>query len=286
MRKVFLIFALMALTVIGAEAQDLITKRNGSELNVKVIEIGENEVKYRNSGDDSGPLRTISKSEIFRIKYANGSTDVFNQTQPQPQPQPVQNSGSGSYGSGNGGYGNGGYGGYGGRSRGNSGDSDYRKGYAGVGLGAAMLLEDYDYIDGTGLQFNVNFGYLFSSHVGITGSFMLTQYNADNDVKTGLRGGVVGPLISFSNSEHKVEYDIRPTLGVVSGKVNYKNESLSSDKMALLVGFGGSIRWNVSQFISLTGNLDTYFHGELEANDLLFEKLSSVGVSVGVNFRF
>jgi hypothetical protein len=259
MKKVFFIIVLMTLTVTGAMAQDLITKRNGSELNVKVIEVGENEVKYRSSGDDSGPLRIISKSEIFRIKYANGSTDVFNQSQPTPiQDPPVVVRGT----------------------------LDYRKGYAGIGLGAAILLEDYDYIDGTGLQFNINFGYLFSAHVGITGSFMLTSYNANNDVKTGLRGGLVGPLISFSNDARKVEYDIRPTLGIVSGKVNYKNESLSSDNMALLVGVGGSVRWNVSQLISLTGNLDTYYHGELKAEDLLFESLSSIGVSVGVNFRF
>jgi hypothetical protein len=250
MRKVFFIIALMALTVTGAKAQDLMTKRDGSELNVKVTEIGENEVKYRLSGDDSGPVRSISKSELFRIKYANGSTDVFDQSDSKK------------------------------KVKRNDGDSDYRKGYAGLGIGVSSLMKNYDDLK-TGFQFNVNAGYLFKEHIGITASFLLTSYKIkDSDgAKTGLRGGLVGPLISFKNYSGKIEYDIRPTVGLVSGKISGDNASLSTDKMTFALGVGGSMRFNVSDFISLSVNLDTYYHGDLEIESIGFEfqTLSSAG---------
>ncbi|GHV35311.1 hypothetical protein FACS1894180_7240 [Bacteroidia bacterium] len=56
---------------------DVITKKNGDQINAKVLEIGNDEVKYKKFGNENGPTYTISKSEIFTIKYANGSKDVF-----------------------------------------------------------------------------------------------------------------------------------------------------------------------------------------------------------------
>jgi sRNA-binding protein len=61
-------------------AQDIITKVNGEEINAKVLEINANEVKYRKLGNETGPIYTLSKSEIFMIKYGNGDKDVFVKT--------------------------------------------------------------------------------------------------------------------------------------------------------------------------------------------------------------
>ncbi|MDR1169831.1 MAG: hypothetical protein LBK97_03250 [Prevotellaceae bacterium] len=162
-----------------------------------------------------------------------------------------------------------------------------KKGYIGLGVGLSTLLAEYTDIESNGLQFNVNAGYLIGNNVGITASFLFTSYTTDYDAKTGLTGGFIGPLISFSNSLQKVEYDIRPTIGFVSGKIKGSNVSFKTENMALAVGVGGSIRWNVSNLISLTGNLDTYFHGEFKESDVFtLEPLSSVGISAGINFRF
>jgi hypothetical protein len=161
--------------------------------------------------------------------------------------------------------------------------ANYRKGYAGVSVGPSLLLAEYSDINETGLQFNANFGYLFKKNIGVTASFLLTSYGAeDEDISVGLRGGLVGPVISFQNSSLKVEYDIRPTVGIASGKISGNNASLKTDKMTFMLGVGGSVRWNVADFISLTGNLDTYFHGEFD----IVESLASIGMTVGVNFRF
>ena len=78
MKKFILIFTLLgAITMNSAVAQDILIKRTGDEIEAKVLEIGINEIKYKKFDNETGPTYTISKSEIFMIKYANGSKDVF-----------------------------------------------------------------------------------------------------------------------------------------------------------------------------------------------------------------
>lgn len=60
-----------------AFSQDIITYKNGVELNAKVVEINSTEVKYKKLENPGGPVYTIVKTDIFMIKYENGSKDVF-----------------------------------------------------------------------------------------------------------------------------------------------------------------------------------------------------------------
>jgi hypothetical protein len=62
------------------KGQDIIVKNNGDELNAKVEEIQDSVIKYRNFDNLAGPQYVLNKSEIFEIKYANGSRDVFGNT--------------------------------------------------------------------------------------------------------------------------------------------------------------------------------------------------------------
>ncbi len=59
-------------------AQDLLTKRTGEELLVKVLEITPTEVKFRRSDNPDGPLISVWKTDLFLVRYANGTQDVFN----------------------------------------------------------------------------------------------------------------------------------------------------------------------------------------------------------------
>ncbi|MBY0424793.1 MAG: hypothetical protein K2Q22_04070, partial [Cytophagales bacterium] len=51
----------------------------GDEIKTKVEEITTNEIKYKKFDNLEGPTYSIQKSEVFIIKYANGTKDVINQ---------------------------------------------------------------------------------------------------------------------------------------------------------------------------------------------------------------
>ena len=59
------------------EECDLITMKNGEEIKAIVTEIGTSEIKYKKCDNKNGPTYSIKKSDIFMIKYANGSKDFF-----------------------------------------------------------------------------------------------------------------------------------------------------------------------------------------------------------------
>ena len=78
----FLLLSLFILLGRLAQAQDLLTKRNGEELSVKVVEITPSEVRYRRADNPNGPLITLWKSDVLQIRYANGSLEMA----PPPAP--------------------------------------------------------------------------------------------------------------------------------------------------------------------------------------------------------
>ena len=66
---------------------DLIIKRDGSEVSAKIIEITSGEVKYKKCGYIDGPTFSMKKSEIFMLKYGNGTKEVFENTPATPSHQ-------------------------------------------------------------------------------------------------------------------------------------------------------------------------------------------------------
>ena len=71
------LFSLLALLVGPAHAQDFLTKRNGEEVAVKVVEITPAEVKYRRTDNPDGPLISVWRTDVFMIRYANGTKEVL-----------------------------------------------------------------------------------------------------------------------------------------------------------------------------------------------------------------
>ena len=76
--RLLFLFSLLVLLVGPARAQDLLTKRNGDEIAVKVVEITPSEVKYRRADNPDGPLISVWRSDVFLIRYANGTKEVLN----------------------------------------------------------------------------------------------------------------------------------------------------------------------------------------------------------------
>ena len=76
--RTFLLFVLLALVSGATHAQDTLTKRNGDELLVKILEITPAEVKFRRADNLDGPIVSVWRSDVFMIRYANGTKEVFN----------------------------------------------------------------------------------------------------------------------------------------------------------------------------------------------------------------
>jgi hypothetical protein len=55
----------------------MILLRNGDEISAKVLEVNQDVITYKNWTNIEGPTYSKAKSEIFMIKYANGSKDIF-----------------------------------------------------------------------------------------------------------------------------------------------------------------------------------------------------------------
>lgn len=75
MRK--LLVCLLLLCAASVSAQDVIVKKDGSTILSKVLEVGQDEVKYKNFSNLDGPTYTIRKSELQSINYQNGAKDTF-----------------------------------------------------------------------------------------------------------------------------------------------------------------------------------------------------------------
>jgi hypothetical protein len=56
---------------------DTVVFRNGDIMPAKVIEIGQREIRYRRCGDTEGPVFVANITDIFMIKYPNGTRDYF-----------------------------------------------------------------------------------------------------------------------------------------------------------------------------------------------------------------
>jgi hypothetical protein len=77
MKQTFiLIFSLIAITT-SIKSQDKIFKKGGEVLKVKVLEIGIDDVQYKNHDNLDGPSYRIEKDRLVKIVYANGKVETY-----------------------------------------------------------------------------------------------------------------------------------------------------------------------------------------------------------------
>lgn len=91
MNKIFISFFIIINFLISANAQDIILKNDGLEISVKVLEITEEYVKFKDFDFQDGPTRNIRISEIIMITYANGKKEIFNKQDAKPDNQENSN---------------------------------------------------------------------------------------------------------------------------------------------------------------------------------------------------
>ena len=58
-------------------AQDKIIKKGGETLEVKILEVGTNEIKYQLLSEPDGPIFIMDKDRILEVTYQNGRVEKY-----------------------------------------------------------------------------------------------------------------------------------------------------------------------------------------------------------------
>ena len=77
MRRFVTITLLFCSLALNASAQDILAKKNGDKLKVKVLEVSETRIKYLRHNTEA-PIYTLPLADIEYIEYPDGARDTFN----------------------------------------------------------------------------------------------------------------------------------------------------------------------------------------------------------------
>ena len=77
MNRTAIFMLIFSIFMANAISQDIIFLKDGGEIKAKVEEINIRTIRFRKQENLSGPLYTILKVKVYKIKYKNGTEDVF-----------------------------------------------------------------------------------------------------------------------------------------------------------------------------------------------------------------
>jgi len=89
MKKEVFIFSLFFLQLI-VKAQDIIFTKFGEVYEGKILEITETSVKYKKLNNLDGPVYSIDKSKVTKIKFSNGFTEVFSKESKESKEESIE----------------------------------------------------------------------------------------------------------------------------------------------------------------------------------------------------
>jgi len=181
-----------------------------------------------------------------------------------------------------------------------------RKGYIGLSLGSSFPMGDFKDQDldnedagfaGTGLNLHLlNFGYKFGYTLGVTGSLFGAshplKFDEDidifNDASWSYGGLMGGLLISLPVSE-KLDFDLRPMIGFVSGsspEIKLAGITVLEDQRGsgLCFDLGASLRFNFSDKWCGMIDLD-YFSARPTFDNDYKQSISTVNLNIGFGYR-
>lgn len=79
MKKIIILIVALLGSALAARAQDVISMVGGQVIRAKVLEVSPSTVKYKRESNPDGPTYTVYTSDIIKIIYENGETDIFNE---------------------------------------------------------------------------------------------------------------------------------------------------------------------------------------------------------------
>jgi len=77
--KILLIFTLCLISI-NTNAQDIITKKDGTDISAKVLEVTTTVIKYKRFENQNGPVISVKKSDVLMVRYENGNKDIFSES--------------------------------------------------------------------------------------------------------------------------------------------------------------------------------------------------------------
>jgi hypothetical protein len=80
--KRFLLLFLISFFTLAVQAQDIIFKTTGEELEVKVTEITQHDIVYKYPDSLQGRPLTVPKNAVFMVKFANGTKEIITRIDP------------------------------------------------------------------------------------------------------------------------------------------------------------------------------------------------------------
>lgn len=169
-------------------------------------------------------------------------------------------------------------------------DDKPKPGYVAVTIGPSFPTGDFaDSQNGmanTGVNLTlINFGFLFSEHLGISASWFGAAYPLDNDDfdPWSYGGLMVGPLLSFELSEN-AEWDFKPMIGYAVTKAPDIGKG-EEEATSFAINLGTLIRVHMSSTFSLALSADL-FGTKAKFKDLGFEQdIGALSLGLGLAYR-
>src|SRR5438094_5746172 len=85
MKKILLSFAALVLVFSFSFSQDKIYRNNGKIVEAKILEIGSDEIKYKEFHNLDGPIYVLETDRIKKVVFANGTVQKFQDNYKDPE---------------------------------------------------------------------------------------------------------------------------------------------------------------------------------------------------------
>ena len=303
-------FASFPINTFDEECDNLIL-RDGNEILVKIIEITPDLIKYKRCKKEDGPLISVSKEDVFMIKYNDGTKELIELSKDNSRDRNIRTH-----------------------------TKKDRKGYIGITYGISYPIGDYaatggedaGYADRGNSLSLLNFYYKFNKNIGIAANWygignptdaqeIVEDIYRDNPSLSlevtsgywfvgGLSGGI---LISFPSNN--IDFDLKALIGFASATTPQLDVTATEYNEALLVisssqvaitsnnsasfSLGGGVRYHISKRWAVNLNLD-YFTTKVEfpagtngtySNGVAFQtsefeqNISVLNLSIGIGYR-
>ena len=72
-----IVLTMLSLAALNVAAQDVVVKKDGSTILAKVLEVNQDNIKYKKFSNQNGPTYTINLSDVMSVNYENGEKESF-----------------------------------------------------------------------------------------------------------------------------------------------------------------------------------------------------------------